>query len=105
MDKATINSIVSFFKESVIASGIKVDGIAVFGSALTGNTREDSDIDIIVISQSFEGKDIFERAKMTAKPEIEAIRKFKVPLDVLTMSPKEYENSQQARFYKSQIVA
>jgi len=105
MDKAAINNIISFLKESIIASGINVDGIALFGSALTGNMREGSDIDIIVISNSFEGKDIFERAKMTAKPEIEAIRKFKVPLDVLMMSPKEYENSQQARFYNSQIVA
>jgi len=105
MDKAAVNNIVSFLKESVTANGINVDGIALFGSALTGNMREDSDLDVIVISKSFEGKDIFERAKMTAKPEIEAIRKFKIPLDVLTMSPKEYENSQQARFYKSQIVA
>jgi predicted nucleotidyltransferase len=105
MDKATINNLVSFFKESITANGIKVDEIALFGSALTGNMREGSDIDIIVISKSFEGKDIFERAKMIAKPEIEAIRKFKVPLDVLTMSPKEYKNSQQARFYKSQIVS
>ena len=105
MDKAAVNSIISFFKESVIANGVSVDGIALFGSALAGNMRDDSDLDVIVISKSFEGKDIFERAKMTAKPEIEAIRKFKIPLDVLTMSPKEYENSQQARFYKSQIVA
>jgi predicted nucleotidyltransferase len=104
MDKATINNIVIFLKNSLINSGIDVDAIALFGSARTGRMHEDSDIDMIVISKSFEGKDIFERAAMTVKPELATQRKFTVPLDILKMSPQEYENSQQARFYKAEIV-
>jgi predicted nucleotidyltransferase len=104
MDKATINSLIVFFKQSLKANGMQDYRIALFGSALSGNMHKDSDIDMIIISKSFAGKDIFERAKMTTQPERDTIRKFKIPLDILTMSPVEYEYSQTA-FFKSKIVA
>ena len=42
MDKATINEIIQFLKDSLIKNGLNVDSIALFGSALTGEMREDS---------------------------------------------------------------
>ncbi|GHT14730.1 hypothetical protein AGMMS4956_13100 [Bacteroidia bacterium] len=104
MDKTTINNVILFFKQSLNATGLKDNSIALFGSALTGNMHKDSDIDMIIISKSFEGKDIFERTKMTLQPEKDTIHKFKIPMDILTMSPAEYEYSQTA-FFKSKIVA
>jgi predicted nucleotidyltransferase len=104
MDKTTINGIISQLKNSLMTHGIVVDGIALFGSALSGNMHKDSDIDMIIISKEFEGKDVFERVNMTVKPEIEVRRKYNVPMDILTMSPVEYEYSQTA-FFKSKIVA
>ena len=105
MDKTAINNIIQFLKTSLLANGVDVDGIALFGSALTGRMHNESDIDVIIISKSFEGKDIFERAKMTAKSELATQRKFAIPMDVLAKTPEEYQNSQQARFYKAEIVA
>jgi predicted nucleotidyltransferase len=101
MDKTTINDVTTHLKKSLIASGIAVDGIALFGSALTGNRHKESDIDMIVISSSFQGKDIFDRAKMTVRQEIETQRKFNIPLDVLNMSPEEYAQT----LYQSKIIA
>ncbi len=83
MDQATINEIIHYLKESLINSGIKVDSIALFGSALSGDMHDESDIDIIVVSGDFKGKDIFERSKLTMHPELMTFKKFKVPMDIL----------------------
>ncbi len=105
MDKATINEVIAFLKQSLILHGIKVDSIALFGSALNGNMDEVSDIDFIIISSDFINVDLFERAKMTMKPEIETLRKYKIPMDILNLSPEEYNKSNVRLFYKSKIVA
>ncbi|KPL15635.1 MAG: hypothetical protein AMS26_07075 [Bacteroides sp. SM23_62] len=105
MDQTTINQIIHHLKESLINSGIKVDSIALFGSALTGEMHDDSDIDIIVVSADFNGKDIFERAKLTMFPEIMTFRKFKLPMDILNMSPEEYNQMNQKLMFQTKIVA
>jgi predicted nucleotidyltransferase len=54
---------------------------------------KDSDIDLIIISSDFRNLDLFERAKMTMKPEIETLRKYKIPMDIINLSPEEYNNN------------
>lgn len=105
MDKTTINELVLFLKNSLIQSGINVDSIALFGSALSGNMRQDSDIDIIIISSDFINKDLFERAKITMKPETETLKKYKIPMDIINLTPEEYNDSKIRMFYQSKIVA
>jgi len=105
MDKTTINELIDFLKQSLIKSGIHVDSIALFGSALTGKMDKDSDVDLIIISSDFINLDLFERAKMTMKPETETIRKFKIPMDILNLSPDEYNDSNLKMYYQTQIVA
>jgi len=39
---------------------------------------EGSDVDIIIISDDFQGKNIFERARLTKEAEIMTLKKFKV---------------------------
>jgi len=82
-----------------------VDSIALFGSALTGDMHEDSDIDLIIISSDFKDKDLFERSQMTLKPEIATFMKFKVSMDILNLSPEEYEDSKLKMYFNSKIVA
>lgn len=105
MDKATIDEVIDFLKKSLIEYGIHVDSIALFGSALYGNMDKDSDIDLIIISSDFQNLDLFERAKMTMKPEIETMRKYKIPMDIINLSPEEYNKSNLRIFYQSKIVA
>lgn len=105
MDKATINDVIDFLRHSLIQYGIHVDSIALFGSALTGNMVKDSDIDLIIISSDFINLDIFERAKMTMKPETETLKKFKIPMDIINLSPDEYNDSNLRLFYQTRIVA
>ena len=55
-------------------------------------TTPGSDIDIAVISDDFSGKDIFDRALMTKDAEIRTVRKFRIPLDVVTLTTEEYHD-------------
>ena len=105
MDKATIDEVIGFLKQSLIQNGIHVDSIALFGSALTGNMDKDSDIDLIIISSDFVNLDLFERAKLTLKPETETLRKYKIPMDIINLSPDEYNESNLRIFYQTKIVA
>jgi predicted nucleotidyltransferase len=105
MDQTTISKIVEFLKESLVLHGIRVDSIALFGSALSGEMHESSDIDLIIISADFRDIDIFERSKLTMAPEIKTFKKFKVPMDILNMSPEEYRSLNLKMLYPSKIVA
>jgi uncharacterized protein len=105
MNMETINEIILFLKDSLIENGLNVVSIALFGSALTGNMHEESDIDLIIISADFRDKELFERSQMTMKPEIATLKKFKVSMDVINLSPEEYNDSQVKMYYHSKIVA
>ncbi|MDR3367094.1 MAG: nucleotidyltransferase domain-containing protein [Prevotellaceae bacterium] len=103
LDRATVDSVIAYMHQTLVKHGMDDSHIALFGSFLNGNTHEDSDIDLIIISKAFEGKDIFERVNMTVKPELEVRRKFVVPMDILTMSPEEYERAR-TTFYNAEII-
>jgi uncharacterized protein len=105
MDKATINEIIQFLKDLLIKSGLNLDSIALFGSALTDEMHDDSDIDLIIISEDFRNKDIFERSQMTMNPEVATLQKYKVSMDIINLSPEEYNESKIKMYYHSKIVA
>ncbi len=105
MDKETIDEVIDFLKQSLMKSGIHIDSIALFGSAVTGKMDKDSDIDLIIISSDFINLDLFERAKLTMKPETETLKKFKIPMDILNLSPDEFNDSNLKMFYQTKIVA
>ncbi|MBK9357409.1 MAG: nucleotidyltransferase domain-containing protein [Bacteroidales bacterium] len=106
MDKtAIIDEIILHLRTQLRLNGLNVESIALFGSALTGEMNEDSDIDLIIVSSDFQNKDLFERSELTMKPEIETLRKFKIPMDIINLTPEEYKDSQVKMYYNSRIVA
>jgi predicted nucleotidyltransferase len=54
-------------KQPLENRGINADKIVVFGSYGRGDKREDSDIDLIIVSKNFRNKSIFERVELTSK--------------------------------------
>ena len=92
MVDAKVLEAINFFSTSVKKNGIHIHDLILFGSSSAGTARPDSDIDIAIISNDFAGRNIFERAIMTKDAEIQTIRKFKIPLDVLTLTPEEYQD-------------
>lgn len=92
MVKREIKTIIKYLKDLLELRGIKVNKIILFGSYARGNYREDSDIDVVIISKNFSGKDIFERSRMLGDIEWKLMDKFLVPLDIITMSPEDFQS-------------
>ena len=102
MDKGKIQRILKRLKQAFESQNIKIDCLIVFGSQVFGQPHSDSDLDIIVISDAFSGKGILERAKITGQVHWEIVQIFKVPLDLIPMTIKEFDsgNSLIAEFAK-----
>ena len=84
--------VIEYFRQRLAEKGVRIAKIIVFGSQVTGNAAPESDIDFVVVSADFQGKDIFDRVEMTKKAETETIRKFMVPLDVIPLTPDEFDS-------------
>ena len=104
MDKTTVTDIINFFKTELQFKGIKLRGIALFGSQLTGLSHSDSDIDLIIVSDNFQNKNIFERSDITMDIEIKAMKKFHVPMDILKMTDKEFNQGLRNKRFNAQLT-
>lgn len=91
MVKKKVTEAVTFLQQCLTKTGLDISKIIIFGSQSRDNATEDSDIDILIISKDFRNKDIFERARLTKDAEIQTIRKFMVPLDIITLTSEEFE--------------
>jgi predicted nucleotidyltransferase len=100
MDKTTIDAVITFLKSDLQEKGVKLSGIALFGSQFFGTSNNESDVDLIIISDNFQNKNLFERAEITMESEIKALKKFHIPLDILKMTNEEFNRGMQnKRFY------
>lgn len=75
------------FKKVLESFNIQVEQLILFGSYATGTAREDSDIDIIVISPSFADKGYWERIDVLS----EAIYKVFAPIEASAFTPEEWK--------------
>lgn len=92
MAQKRAEEVVQFLFDCLKEKKLNISKIIIFGSQAKGTETEESDIDIIIVSEDFKRKNIFKRADMTKDAEIRTIRKFMVPLDIITITPEEYEN-------------
>lgn len=83
---------IEYFRNQLLLEGINISKIILFGSQALGTADSESDIDLIVVSEDFDGKNIFERIKLLNKADARTIKKFLVPLDVILMSEKDFES-------------
>jgi len=93
MVKKQVLKVVNYFEARLKEHGLQKFRLIVFGSHASGRSHPASDIDIAIVSDEFEGKDIFERAKMTQDAEFLTVRMYKVPLDIITLSTREFQES------------
>ncbi|MFA5863737.1 MAG: nucleotidyltransferase domain-containing protein [Phycisphaerae bacterium] len=91
MAQREVRKIIKYFEQCLKEKGIH-SKIILFGSQANKTAMVDSDIDMVVISDDFRGKDIFKRVALIKEPEIRTIKKFMIPLDIITLTPAEYES-------------
>jgi predicted nucleotidyltransferase len=100
LDKATVMHVIRDLHDTLKEYGVD-NHIALFGSFFNGNTHEDSDMDVIVISSLFEDKNLFERIDMTAQAQIDVQRRNVVPMDILLKTPQEYDTQ---KYFESKLI-
>lgn len=92
MAEEKLKETIEYFTNQLLLGGLKISKIILFGSQASGTATNESDIDIAVVSEDFEGKNIFEKVKLLNKADAKTIKKFLVPLDVILLSENELNN-------------
>jgi predicted nucleotidyltransferase len=100
-DKGTALEVIGYMWQALIRHGVTPCHVALFGSFLHGNYHAESDLDMIVISEAFEGKDLDQRIYMTMNAEKEVMKRYLVPMDILLKTPQEYDSQ---KYFESKII-
>jgi len=87
MDKRAVLEIISRFEAELSDIGVRSEKIVLYGSYAKGTQREGSDIDLVVVSEDFAGKDHWERIKLLSA----AIYRLWEPIEAIAMTPEEWE--------------
>ena len=98
MVKRKTLKIVDFLAKCLRDEGLAISKVILFGSQASGHATRESDIDIVIVSGDFRGKDVFGRAQLIKDAEIATIRKFMVPIDIVLFTPEELNS-------KSSLIA
>lgn len=91
MVKREIIKIKKLLIELLKEIGISVEKIIIFGSYAKGKEKEDSDIDIIIVSRDFRDKDIFEIVNLTKDIHWKLVENVMKPFDIIYCSDEEWE--------------
>ena len=100
-DKETALEVIGYMRQALQRNGVTPCHIALFGSFLHGNYHAESDLDMIIISEAFEGKDLDQRIYMTMNAEKEFMKRYLVPMDILMKTPQEYDSQ---KYFESKII-
>lgn len=87
MDKRTVVEIVGRFQDAIEARGIKLYKIILFGSYASDTQHKGSDIDLVVISEDFNGRSYWERVDILS----DAIYEIFAPIEATALTPDEWE--------------
>ncbi|MCK4374431.1 MAG: nucleotidyltransferase domain-containing protein [Candidatus Brocadiae bacterium] len=88
MDKGAALNAISRFRRALEAGGIRVARIVLYGSHAEGTAREESDIDLVVISEDFADKGYWQRLELLS----DAIYKVFEPIEAVAMTPEEWDS-------------
>ena len=89
MDKRSALEIIDRFRTVLESKDVTINKIILFGSFARGNYRDDSDIDVIVISDDFVSLNYWERIDLLS----EAIYEIFEPIEAVSFTSKEWEKS------------
>ncbi len=91
-----VREIVKEYTKTLKHLGINVERVVLYGSFAKGNQREDSDIDVVIVSRDFQNMDLRERLEVLG---IAAARIMK-PIEAKGYTPEEVKMPREASFLK-----
>jgi len=80
-------------RELCAERAVPLESVRFFGSHATGTTQVGSDVDVLLISPAFEGKDIFQRAGMARGIHRSLVKRFNLPFDIVFCSVTEWRQA------------
>jgi predicted nucleotidyltransferase len=89
MDQAAVIAAIRRFRRALEANHITVERMVLFGSHAEGAAREQSDIDVAVISGDFSAQGFWERIRLLS----DAIYEVGLPIEAVALSPEEWERA------------
>lgn len=92
-------SIITKYRDEVESLGIRVKKIILYGSQTTGKANENSDLDLIIISDDFKDKDTWERLCLLGEARIEIKR----PMEILGLTEEEFEPEGKGSFIGDEV--
>lgn len=98
MDKE-IHSVIDKYKQSLETLGIRVKKIILYGSYASGNAKNESDIDLLVVSDDFEKMDLWERLSLLGR----ARMGIKRPMEILGFTEEEFKAENSGTFVGDEI--
>lgn len=86
MDKKSVLEIIHRFKKAIESRDVTIKQIILFGSLKDGTFREDNDIDLVVISDDFNGMGYWQRIDLLS----EAIYEIFEPIEAVAITSDEW---------------
>lgn len=91
-----VEIIIKEYKKALVSLGIDPERVILYGSFAQGQAREDSDIDLIVVSKDFEGKNLRERLEILGI----AASRIMQPVQAQGYTPQEIDSEEKSSFIK-----
>lgn len=93
MVEGIVKQAADIIRDFLNSRNISTDKIVIFGSYARGDYKQDSDIDVAIISRDFENKDIFQKAEMLKGLKWLLVDKIMLPFDIIPISLAEWTES------------
>ena len=94
MGKKPVLDIIYSFRKVLESKKIRINKLILFGSYANGKHKESSDIDLVVISKDFNGKNYWERIDILSA----AIYEIFEPIEAVAMTPQEWRRRESCIF-------
>lgn len=100
MDKK-ISQIINEYQQKLEALGVRVKKIILYGSHALEKAGEDSDIDLVVVSDDLKDMDLWERLCLLGRARIG----IKSPMEILGFTEEEFQEEHSGTFIGDEIKA
>ena len=92
-----IERVINKYKSALSALGVTAERVILFGSYATGKAKEFSDIDLLIVSSDFQGKDIRERLELLGVGAVSIME----PIQAYGLTPEEVASEEKSSFVKA----
>jgi uncharacterized protein len=95
--RSQTKAIISRYREELTRTGIRVVAVYLYGSYAHGLEHDGSDIDLIIVSRDFEGKNMRERLELLGITSARILE----PIQAYGFTPEEVEKHKLNRFWSN----